>query len=386
MVRRICKPLKSNSFFLFGARGTGKSTFVAEHFSTDIVWTIDLLDEDLFDRYSRKPAALESDWLELDEKPDWIFIDEIQKIPALLNHVHRMIEKQKQNFILTGSSARKLKVVGANLLAGRAFLNYFFPLTFLEWENQLSLSEVLHWGSLPKILQLDTEQRAGFLRSYVNLYMKEEILLEHFVKNLEPFRIFLEVAAQCNGKIVNFSTIAREAQIDDKTVKNYYSLLEDTLLGFYLPAYHKSIRKGQAGHPKFYFFDLGVKRAIERSLQDRFSEGSFAYGDAFEHLVIAEVFRLNSYLAGDFRLSYFRTKEGKEIDLILSRGRKTIVIEIKSRSKVDESEVRVLKNLGHELKANEFYYLSNDPFSTNIAGVHCLPWQKGLQRIFNSSD
>lgn len=383
MVRRIYKPLKSESFFLFGARGTGKSTFILDHFKRNSVWKIDLLNDDLFDRYSRKPSLIEADWTALAKNPEWIFIDEIQKIPPLLNHVHRMIENQKQKFILTGSSARKLKVVGANLLAGRAFLNYLYPLTHLEWNDSLSLDEVLHWGSLPKIIHLSSDERASYLRTYVSLYIKEEVLQEHFVKNLEPFRAFLEIAAQCNGKIINYSNIARDVQIDDKTVKNYYSILEDTLLGFYLPAYHKSVRKGQAEHPKFYFFDLGIKRAIERSLQDRFSPGSYTYGDHFEHLVVLEVYRLNIYWNTDFKLSFFRTKEGKEIDLILTRARKTIAVEIKSKASISEEEIKSLSLLASQLKATEVYYLSNDPISTVLHGVHCQPWQLGIQNILN---
>jgi predicted AAA+ superfamily ATPase len=387
MIRRIINPLESDSFFIFGARGTGKSTFVQSQFFSSYdenqVWHIDLLNDDIFERYSRKPSLLESDFKELKQKPAWIFIDEVQKVPELLNHVHRMIENNKLKFILSGSSARKLKVVGANLLAGRAFMNFMYPMTYLELKTSFSLEDVLHWGSLPKTIGASTEQKMSYLRSYVLTYIKEEVLLEHFIKNLEPFRDFLEVAAQMNGKIINFSKIAKEVGSDDKTIKNYYSILEDTLLGFYLPAFHKSIRKGQSQHPKFYFFDLGIKRAIDRTYHDRFSPGTVAFGDAFEHLVVLEVFRLNSYLNKDFRISYFRTKEDKEIDLVLTRSRKTMAIEIKSRDKIDFDEVKKLKPLAKEIGATEIFYLSRDPHSTNIEGVHCLPWQKGIEVIFS---
>ncbi len=388
MIRRLVNPLKSDSFFIFGSRGTGKSTFIKRQFfstlSADEIWQIDLLDDDIFERYSRKPSLLESDFIELKKKPEWIFIDEVQKIPKLLNHVHRMIENNKQKFILSGSSARKLKTVGANLLAGRAFLNFMYPLTFLELNDLFELNEVLHWGSLPKTVGIPNEQKMSYLRSYVLTYIKEEILLEHFIKNLEPFRDFLEVAAQMNGKIINYSKIASEVGVDDKTIKNYYSILEDTLIGIYLPAYHKSIRKGQSQHPKFYFFDLGVKRTIDRSFHDRFSSGSIAFGDAFEHLIFLEIYRLNSYLNKDFRISYFRTKEGKEIDLVLSRSRRTIAIEIKSKDKVDFEEVKKLKYIATEIKATEIYYLTRDEHSTNINGVHCLHWQEGIKTIFST--
>lgn len=386
MVRRIIKPLKSDSFFIFGARGTGRSTFVISQFfegySADETWHLDLLDDDLFDRYSRQPSLLESDFKELKKKPNWIFIDEVQKIPELLNHVHRMIESYKQKFILSGSSARKLKVTGTNLLAGRAFINYLYPLTYRELGEAFSLEETLHWGSLPKTFSVDTDVRMSYLRSYVTTYIKEEVLLEHFIKNLEPFRDFLEVAAQMNGKIINFSKIAREIGCDDKTIKNYFSILEDTLIGFYLPAFHKSIRKGQAQHPKFYFFDLGIKRALDRSLHDSFSSGTVAFGDAFEHFIVLEIFRLNSYLQQDYRISYFMTKEGKEIDVILSRGRKVIAIEIKSKDSVEVDEVKKLSALGDEIGVSEKFYFSRDRIATQLYGVHCLFWQEGLATLF----
>lgn len=386
MLRRVIKPLKTDSFFIFGARGTGKSTFVLSQFfsdfSSDKVWHLDLLNDDIFDRYSRQPSLIEADFKEFKKTPEWIFIDEVQKIPDLLNHVHRMIETQKQKFILTGSSARKLKVVGTNLLAGRAFLNYMYPLTYEELKNSFSLNEVLHWGALPKTFGANEDVKMSYLRSYVSTYIKEEVLLEHFIKNIEPFRDFLEIAAQMNGKIINFSKIAKEVGCDDKTIKNYYSILEDTLIGFYLPAYHKSIRKGQAQHPKFYLFDLGVKRALDRSLHDRFSPGTIAFGDAFEHFIVLEIYRLNSYLQQDYRISYFMTKEGREIDLVLSRGRKIIAIEIKSKEAIDQAEVEKISALADEIGASEKYYFSRDQQATQLHGVHCLPWQKGLAAIF----
>lgn len=384
MVKRLCKPLISDSFFLFGARGVGKSTFISQQFlgvAEGTCWTIDLLNDDQFERYLRRPSLIESDLEAFESKPEWVFIDEVQRLPELLNHVHRLIEKKKQKFILSGSSARKLKKLGSNLLAGRAFVNSLFPLTHLELGPNFSLERVLHWGSLPKILNATPEQGAAFLRSYIQVYMKEEILFEQWIRDLEPFHNFLEVGAQMNGKIVNFSKIAKEVGVDPKTLVNYYSILEDTYLGFFLPAFHQSVRKQQASHPKFYFFDLGVKRALERVLNDRFSPGSYAFGDAFEHFVIAEFYRLNQYFQKDFKLSFFRTKEGREIDLILSRSRKTYLIEIKSRDRVDFDEVKKFKLLAAEFSGAEAYYLSRDPTPTLEHGVRCLPWAQGLKEI-----
>ena len=385
MILRLPKPLNTDSFFLFGARGVGKSTFVNEQFlvnqTSDSVWTIDLLHDDTFDRYLTRPAQIEDDLKALTQKPEWIFIDEIQKIPALLDHVHRLIENQKQKFILSGSSARKLKKMGSNLLAGRAFLNTMYPLTYLELAENFNLIDVLHWGSLPKVFNSEVEQKSAFLRAYVQVYIKEEILIEQIIRDLEPFRNFLEIAAQMNGKVTNFTKIAREVNADPKTIINYYSILEDTYIGFYLPTFHRSIRKQQIQHPKFYFFDIGVKRALSRSLNDTFTPGSFAYGDAFEHLVICEFYRLNQYLNRDYKLSYFLTKEGQEIDLILSRSQKLILIEIKSAAKVNLDDVSKFRKLGSEFKGAKLYFLSTDPHATEIDGVRCLPWQHAIQEI-----
>jgi len=389
MIFRLSNPLNSDSFFLLGARGVGKSTFIMSQFlknhNTSSAWLIDLLNDDTFDRYLKRPAQIEDDLKAFAQKPEWIFIDEIQKIPALLNHVHRLIENEKQKFILSGSSARKLKKIGSNLLAGRAFLNTMYPLTHLELKNDFNLLDVLHWGTLPKILNSTTEQKSAFLRSYVQVYIKEEILIEQVIRELEPFRNFLEISAQMNGKTTNFTKIAKEVNADPKTIENYYSVLEDTYIGFFLPSYHNSIRKQQIQHPKFYFFDIGVRRALSRSLNDTFTAGSFAYGDAFEHLVIAEFYRLNQYFNRDYKLSHFRTKEGQEIDLILSRSRKLILIEIKSSNKVNLESVTKFKKLGSEFKNAQLYFLSTDSQSSEIEGVRCLEWRQGLQEILELS-
>lgn len=386
MIYRLLNPLKSNSFFVFGARGTGKSTFIKEQFLKDVhlksqIWFIDLLDDEIFDRYFMNSSLLEADYKGLKNKPEWVFIDEVQRVPKILNQVHRLIENQKQKFILSGSSARKLKIVGANLLAGRAFLNYLFPFCASELKEQFDLLKALHFGLLPQVYFSEQKEKIQFLKSYVQLYLREEILQEQLIKDLESFRYFLEVAAQMNGKIVHSTKIAREVNVDPKTITKYFNVLEETYLGFFLPSFHRSVRKSQTLHSKFYFFDIGIKRALDKSLNDTFSEGSVAYGDAFEHFIILEFLKLNSYLGLDFRLSYFRTKEGKEIDLILSKGRTTILIEIKSKTKVGESDIQALLHHKEELKGTAMYLLSNDPHTFKLNGVHCVHWSKGLDLI-----
>ena len=225
MATRLVKPLKSNSFFLFGARGTGKSTFINAFLGKN-VGSFDLLDDETFDRLLTEPKILTN--LIKSKKFEWIFIDEIQRIPNLLNLVHKSIEEDKQKFALSGSSARKLKRGGANLLAGRAFVNSMFPFTFLETKNKFDLASSLHWGTLPKVYNSPgSEEKRAFLRSYCLTYIKEEIVAEQLVRNLEPFREFLTVAAQCSGKVINYSNISRDVGVQSPTVKTYFQILEE---------------------------------------------------------------------------------------------------------------------------------------------------------------
>jgi predicted AAA+ superfamily ATPase len=219
---------------------------------------IDLLDLATEDLFRTHPEELRQQIL-AKKDCDWVVIDEVQKLPRLLDTVHQLIEEKRAKFILSGSSARKLKRGSANLLAWRAFVYHLHPLTSVEYGATFSLQEVLEWGALPKLLEFqNASDKIEFLRAYALTYLKEEIQVEQLVRNLDPFRQFLEIAAQSNGQIVNYSKIARDVGVDTTTVQNYFSILEDTLIGFHLPAYHRSIRKRQRESPKFYLFDPGV--------------------------------------------------------------------------------------------------------------------------------
>lgn len=384
MFHRISKLSKNNSFFLFGPRGSGKSTLIQEGFSGKKTLFLDLLDPEIEDHFLRQPKSLEN---QIKENPnlEWVVLDEIQRVPRLLDLVHSLIEKTKIKFALTGSSARKLKRGAANLLAGRAFVYKLFPLTTQELGEKFDLHEVLSFGSLPKIYQLNsTEEKILYLRSYALTYVKEEIQTEQIVRNLEPFRAFLEISALANGQIINFNKIARDVGADNKTVQSYFQILEDTWLGFFLPSYHRSIRKSQRSHPKFYYFDPGIKRALTRNLEGKLETSTSAFGEAFEHWVILEFYRLNEYLQKDYRLSYFQSHQGSEIDLILDKpGQKPVVIEIKSTQRIDEIEVRKLERLSEDFKTDKIFYLSRDPVAQKIDSVHCLEWKEGLKNIFN---
>lgn len=374
---------QKSSFFLFGARGTGKTHLLKQRLQTDNSWYIDLLNPDSARRYLLNPSLLVN---ELDAKsaaPKWIIIDEVQKVPALLDVVHYLIESRNQQFVLSGSSARKLRRNAANLLAGRAFVYHLFPFTATELGSSFEINEALMWGTLPRIYTLENpSDKAEFLKAYANTYIKEEILEEQLLRNLLPFQRFLPIAAQMDGKIVNYASLARESGTTIPTIQNYFQILEDTLLGFMLPTFHESIRKRQLGSPKFYFFDNGVKRALSSDLTVELRPQTAQYGFAFEAWVINEIQRRQSYLRKDYRLSYLLTASDVEIDLIVERpGQMRAAIEIKSATNIAEQDVKNLRTLGKDIPNCELYCFSQDPIPKKFGDILCLPWQEGLTAI-----
>jgi len=388
MVSRSCKLPKNNSFFLFGARSTGKTSLLKRFFlNNSKVLFIDLLNEDLFEKYVLSPQKLKHEIDLLKNKPEWIVIDEVQRVPKLLNVAHQLIEsKDKIKFALTGSSSRRLKQKGVNLLAGRAWVKNLYPLTFLELSDKFQLSEVLNWGSLPKLLSYNLEtEKTDFLKAYATTYIKTEIQEEQWVRKIEPFRKFLPIAAQMNGKPLNYTSISRDVGAEIPTVKSYYEILEDTLLGFHLPSYSQSLRKQQRVAAKFYFFDLGVKKALQKTLNMNIVPRTAEWGYAFEHLVICEFHRLNEYYSKDFSFSYLLTKDNFEVDLIIeSYSKKKIFIEIKSSDRIQTEDLSRFIYFTKEQKA-EGYVLSNDPSARKIDDVRFLPWQMGIKEIFGLS-
>lgn len=382
MFQRQVKLSQSQSFFLFGARGVGKSTLLSQRFHAhERVHWIDLLKEENESRYLRSPDRLIHDVKAFKPKPDWIIIDEVQKVPKLLDIVHHLIETTKLNFVLTGSSARKLRRSSANLLAGRAFVYHLFPLTHLELGETFDLETVLNTGSLPRLFSLPVNDRSEFLRAYAQTYLREEILQEQLVRNGASFKDFLEIAALECGQSLNYSKLARDVGVDSKTIQTFFEILEDTLVGFRVPAFHRSVRKSQKSRPKFYIFDLGVKKAMEQSLDAKIIARTSAFGRAFEHFIVCEIQRLNEYFRKDFRLSHYQSTQGGEVDLILSKGRKILAIEIKSAATLDEVEVRRFSRVSAALKPSAKYLVSLDPTPTEIEDVRCLPWRQFMREV-----
>lgn len=383
MITRTLKPSGKRSFFLFGARGTGKTTFLRSWFEgRDVLW-IDLLDPVLEDRYARRPGLL-SEQIEAGAAPEgWVVVDEVQKVPKLLDVVHGEIERSGTLFALTGSSARKLKHGSTNLLAGRAFVDHLFPMTATELGDGFDLETALEYGTLPGHLELEaSDDKAEFLRAYALTYLKEEVWAEQLVRKLDPFRAFLEVAAQCDGEIINATKIARDVGVDPKTVQSYFQILEDTLVAHVLEPYHRSVRKRQSKSPRFYFFDNGVSRALSRTLNVSLNSGTYAYGWAFERFVITEAFRRCAYLKNDYRLSFLRTKDGAEVDLVIDRpGMLTALVEIKSTTQVDDTDLRHLKSFRAAIPDSEAVCLSQETTPRVVDGVRILPWKNGLHEL-----
>ncbi len=376
---------KNNSFFLFGARGTGKTSLINKEFPKSLgVLFIDLLDENQLEKYSLSPQLLKKEIDALVIKPEWVVIDEVQRVPKLLNIAHQLIEsKDKIKFILTGSSSRKLKQKGVNLLAGRAWIRNIYPLSVLEIENFFNLSDMLNWGSLPQIFKYkDTASRSDYLNAYALTYIRTEIQAEQWVRKLEPFRKFLPIAAQMNGKVLNYSAISRDVGVEVVTIQSYYEILDETLLGFHLPSYHKSIRKQQRLASKFYFFDLGVKKSLQKMLSVQLTPQTSEWGFAFEHFIICEFVKLNDYYAKDFQFYYLQTKDNLEVDLIIDRpGKPALFIEIKSATKVHIENFGAFLKIANDAKA-EAYVISNDESSRNENDIKFRPWLQALKEIF----
>ena len=389
MLNRLIQLPKNQNILLFGPRGVGKSTWLRHVFDERQCLWINLLKASDEMRFARYPDDLIAMVEAMQPDKHYVVIDEIQKLPKLLDVVHHLIEeKHPVHFVMTGSSARKLKKTGANLLAGRAFVYHLFPFSWIELGEQFNLHVALEWGLLPKIYEYaEAKERRYFLQAYANTYLKEEIWAEQIVKKLDPFRRFMEVAAQMNAKIINFASIARDVGVSDQAVKEYFSILEDTLIGFFLESFHHSFRKRLNAKPKFYFFDTGVTRALANSLQIPLQAGTSAYGEAFEHFIILECMKLARYYDLDYRFSYLSTKDGAEVDLVVERpGQVPLFIEIKSNAAVPVESLRTITQLAQDFGECEPVCFSQDPYAKKYGAVTVYPWREGMQRFFTQKE
>ena len=373
--RTLQNRLPETSFFLFGPRQVGKSTLLHNQ---ELHLIIDLLDPELQLSYNKTPNLLRQ---QIDDLApgggDKILIDEIQRVPKLLDIVHALMEQRPDfQFILCGSSARKLRHGASNLLGGRALYRTMHPLTLDELSNDFNLQWVLSYGSLPRIystlMQNKTKQARDLLRAYAITYLREEIKAEALVRNLQGFQNFLDIAVAQYSEQVNFSGVSRDCQVALSTVKEYYSILEDTLIGFFLYPYLKSARKRMSHQPKFYFFDNGVTRALLGSLQD--PPTPLEKGRLFEQWIIQEIIRLNEYHQKDWKLSFWRTSHGAEVDLLISRGARLLyAVECKFKRQPSSSDLSGLRSFHDNYPEVPCFVVSPVKQSYRLSFARILP-------------
>lgn len=373
MIHREISIARTRSFFLFGARGTGKSTLLRQLFPDPGVLWVDLLNPDEEDRLARRPMELVERIHAVRPHPDWVVIDEVQKVPALLDEVHGLIENRGASFLLTGSSARKLRRGHANLLAGRAHRHEMGPLSYLEVEG-FDLERAMQTGLLPPLFL--SEEPGADLRSYVADYLKEEIAAEAAAQNIPAFAEFLRVAALTNAELVNYTNIARETGVSAKVVKGYFQILEDTLLGSRLRAWTHSRKRRMIAADKFYFFDVGVANFLARR---RPVLGSSDFGKSFEHYIWMELANYRRYRDPDLELSYWRTSTGHEVDFIL--GEMRAAVEVKGSARVHEGDLRGLTALAEDARVRNRIVVCLEPMPRKLEGVEILPWKTFLERL-----
>ncbi len=365
------------SIFLFGPRGVGKTQLLSELSGVDMHF--DFLKSEVFRSIKIDPTLLRYQVEELltTKESALVSIDEVQLIPEVLNEVHYLIEKyrSKLNFILTGSSARKLKRGEANLLAGRAIQVRLHPISLLE--TNIDLRKALHIGTLPRPY-FDKHDPKPFLTSYVDTYMSEEIKQESLVRKLDAFMLFLELSAQLNGENINFSKLGRQCRVASSTIEQYYSILEDTLLVHRINGWSESVKKQMVQGPRYYYFDCGVLNAIRRELQLPVARSSFRYGKLFETYIINEIIRVSDYLNLNFRFNYWRTSTGQEIDIILRRSsyENPLAIEIKSSTNPDIEDLKELKQFKKEYPNARLVCICEADKKYRKEEIEFYPWQE----------
>lgn len=381
--RSLAKP--DRTFFLFGARGTGKSTWLKQHFPATQI--IDLLDTEIQLQLTACPYELES--MIIDRGPaEWVVLDEVQKVPALLDEVHRLIEANRWRFALCGSSARKLKRGGADLLAGRAIIRSMESFTSAELGDTFRVDEVLEWGSLPVVWSATVQEKPDILSAYVETYLREEIREESAVRNYAPFVRFLTIAGQLNGQVLNAQNVARDAMVPRSNVTGYFAILKDTWLAHMLPAYRPGLKVREAAHPKFYWFDAGVARAAAGLLRDPLEKAW--HGFALETLIYHELRVYNQVSATHRPLFYYRTASGTEVDFVIETRKRQIgvepeiiAIEIKHATQWKRQWERTMRDLaaqpGIRVQKMIGVYMGDRPL--HYDGVDVLPVADFLARL-----
>lgn len=373
MYSRLHRPPNAKSFFLFGPRGTGKTTWVRSIFPNAIY--IDLLEAELFNDLLANPQRLEN-FIPKDFQ-DWVIIDELQRIPELLSEVHRLIEKHKYKFILTGSSARKLRQKGHNLLAGRALTYSMFPLTAQELGEDFDFNHSLRFGQLPCVYTEENPKQ--YLESYVRTYLEEEVRQEGLSRNLGAFTRFLESASFSQGSTLNISSVARECAIERKVVENYFNILEDLLIAYRIPVFTRKAKRRIVAHPKFYFFDVGVYRTLRPVGPLDMPE--LIEGVAFETLFFQEIMAMNSSLGLGYTIYYWRTSNNMEVDFILYGEKGILAFEIKRTGKVIGPMLSGLKTFLRDYPMAKAYFIYGGERRMREGDIEIVPINEALKKL-----
>lgn len=361
--------LEKKSYFLWGPRQTGKSWLISHTLKDCQVYN--LLDSDTYLRLSFSPKKISQEF-----KPEtkMVVIDEIQKLPILLNEVHLLIESHKVHFLLTGSSARKLRREGVHLLGGRARTLHLHPFVYIELKEHFNLEQAMNHGLLPGIYFSDNCELD--LKTYVGTYLKEEIAAEGLCRNIPAFSRFLEVAALCNGSLINYTKISNDAQVPRSTVQEYFQILKDTLIAYEVEPWKHSKKRKPLSTSKFYFFDPGVVRILQHRKHIQLNSPEF--GILFETYIFHELKSFSDYLL-DGELFYWRTVSGCEVDFIL--GNK-LAIEVKSTSTISSKDLKGLRALQEENQDLQYIVISFETVARSIDGIYILPWRDFLTALW----
>jgi predicted AAA+ superfamily ATPase len=374
MYIRILKleEVTEDSLFLWGARQTGKSTLLKTLFPE--VRRYDLLNSEEFERLFRNPALLREELKNADPQ-NLVIIDEVQKIPQLLDEVHWLITNRNIRFILCGSSARKLLRCGANLLGGRALRTVMYPLVSAEIPD-FDINKAIRNGVLPRHYTTQNPQRR--LQAYIGDYLNEEIRAEALSRNLLSFTRFLEVAAQCSGEMIVYNNIAQDCGISANTVKEYFQILEQTMIGYLIPGFTATTKRRAIAAPKFYFFDVGIVNYLLK--RNDIETGSEAYGHSFEHLLMQEIIARIGYSLSNQKVTYWRSSSGYEVDCIIGNG--NIAIEFKSCSEIKSRHTKGLKAFSEDYPQARLIIVSMDKYKRMMNNIEIFPATEFLSELW----
>jgi predicted AAA+ superfamily ATPase len=375
MFKRILKlPLQGeSSLFLFGPRGTGKTSWIKTNLKNALY--LDLLDYSTYSTLAANPNRLEN--LIPPDYKGWVVIDEVQRVPELLNEVHRLIEHKKMRFLLTGSSARTLRRSGVNLLAGRALKYHMHPLVIQEIGSLFSLSHALQFGLLPAAVEHADPKK--YLESYVQTYIREEVLQEGLTRNIGGFARFLEVASFSQGQVLNVSEIARELSLNRLTVTNYFDILEDLLLSMRISAFTQRAKRKVIAHQKFYFFDVGIYKTLRP--MGPLDSREESEGAALETLFLQSVVAINDYYGLDYKIHFWRTLAGDEIDFVIYGPRGFHAFEIKRSSQITTKSLKGLRNFGEDYPEATLHMIFLGSQKEYHGNVKAIPFEEALQEL-----